>query len=152
MKRGWIERSALAAGVVGALMAGAAHAQTAAPDAPTAPASDAAAPASDAAAPAPMKAKPKPKPRKPKIAKLPSIEVVVTNHRTVGLVALTAALSGGAQPVKIAGPLGEGQKVVTHVAHDKACLFDLRGVFADGAETETQSYDLCKDKTIDLVD
>jgi hypothetical protein len=142
MNRGWIVGAAL----VGALFAGTADAQTAEPDAGAAPA------ATEAAPPA---VKPKPKravAKKAKVTKLPSVAVVVVNHRSVGLIELTAALVGGADPVKLAGPLAEGQTIIAHVAHDKACLFNLHGTFADEAETETQSYDLCKNKTIDLVD
>ena len=122
------------------LAANAADAQTAAPDA-AAPA--AAAP--DAAAPQ----KPKPRPRKPM---QPRVDVVVTNGRAVPLTALLAAPAGAPDSKKIAGPLAPGKKVVVHLTHDKACLFDLHGDFADGTTTEAAGVELCKDKKINLTD
>ena len=139
-----LKRSAAAAILVGALAAGAAWAQTA----PATP--DAAPPAGDEAA------KPKPKPKaakpKPKTAKLPSVAVVVTNSRKVGLTELDAAPSGTGDSVKILGALAAGKKVVIHVAHDKPCLFDLHGVFDDLTTTDESSINLCADKTINLVE
>ncbi len=142
MRTGWVNGLALAAALCGALVTGNAQAQTTAPTDPA-----------PAAVDAPKKVEPKPKMAKPKVKKLPSMAVVVDNKRYVGLVELTATLSGsGADPVKIAGPLAIGRKVVAHVAYDKACLFDLHGVYADGAETEATSVELCKDKKIELTD
>jgi len=142
MSKGWFKGAVLAAIGVGALAVGVAHAQTDAT------------PSADDAAQAAKKATPKPKTaKKPKASKLPSIAVVVNNGRFVGLVELTATLSGsGADPVKIAGPLAAGKKTIAHLGHDKACLFDLHGSFADGAETDTAGVELCKDKKIDLTD
>ena len=53
---------------------------------------------------------------------------------------------------KIAGPLAAGKKTVAHLAHDKACLFDLHAVFEDGAVTDAQGVELCKDKKINLTE
>ncbi len=142
---------AAAAGLAGALAAGAAHAQTT-PDPMAAPAAmDAAATAGDAAATA---AKPKKHKAKHKAAekKMPTVAVVVTNERKVGLVELDAVTAGGADSVKIAGPLAAGKKTVAHVAHDKDCLFDLRGTYEDSSTFEAQSVDLCKEKKINLVE
>ena len=138
--------------VFGLLACGSARAQLS-PD-PMAPgATPSAADAAGAAGDAAKKMAPKPKMKpKPKVSKLPSVEVVVTNSRSVGLVELTAALAGGADPVKIAGPLAAGKKAVAHVAHDKACIFDLHGSYADGAEIESTEVNLCKDKKISLTD
>ena len=128
--------------LAGALLAtSAASAQTAAAPDATAPA--AAAP--DAAAPQ----KPKPRPRKPM---QPRVDVVVTNARAVPLTALLAAPAGSPDSKKIAGPLAPGKKVVVHLSHDKACLFDLHGDFADGTTTEAAGVELCKDKKINLTD
>jgi hypothetical protein len=146
MTGSWLKRSAVAAILAGALAAGAAWAQTA----PAAP--DAAPTAGDEAAkPKPKAVKPKPKP-KPKTAKLPSIAVVVTNSRKVGLTELDAAPSGTGESVRILGALAAGKKVVIHVAHDKPCLFDLHGVFDDLTTTDESSVNLCDDKKINLVE
>jgi hypothetical protein len=142
MGESWLKRSALAAMFVGAITAGAAYAQTA----PAAP--DAGQTSGDGA----TKPKPKPKPAKPKVTKLPSVAVVVTNSRKVGLTELDAALSGYGDSVKILGALAAGKKVVIHVEHDKPCLFDLHGVFDDLTTTEEASVNLCTEKKINLVE
>jgi hypothetical protein len=142
MSESWLKRSALAAMFVGAITAGAAYAQTA----PAAP--DAGQTSGDGA----TKPKPKPKPASPKVTKLPSVAVVVTNSRKVGLTELDAALSGYGDSVKILGALAAGKKVVIHVEHDKPCLFDLHGVFDDLTTTEEASVNLCTEKKINLVE
>ena len=142
MSESWLKRSALAAMFVGAITAGAAYAQTV----PAAP--DAGQTSGDGA----TKPKPKPKPAKPKVTKLPSVAVVVTNSRKVGLTELDAALSGHGDSVKILGALAAGKKVVIHVEHDKPCLFDLHGVFDDLTTTEEASVNLCTEKKINLVE
>jgi hypothetical protein len=142
MSESWLKRSALAAMFVGAITAGAAYAQTA----PAAP--DAGQTSGDGA----TKPKPKPKPASPKVTKLPSVAVVVTNSRKVGLTELDAALSGHGDSVKILGALAAGKKVVIHVEHDKPCLFDLHGVFDDLTTTEEASVNLCTEKKINLVE
>ena len=142
MSESWLKRAALAAMFVGAITAGAAYAQTA----PAAP--DAGQTSGDGA----TKPKPKPKPAKPKVTKLPSVAVVVTNSRKVGLTELDAALSGHGDSVKILGALAAGKKVVIHVEHDKPCLFDLHGVFDDLTTTEEASVNLCTEKKINLVE
>ena len=127
------------------LAAGAGFAQTA-----PLPAADSAgavpAPAPDKTA---AKPKPKPKPKKPAEA---TVAVVVTNSRAVGLTALVGAISGTPDSKKIAGPLAAGKKTTAHLAHDKACLFDLHAVFEDGAVTDAQGVELCKDKKINLTE
>jgi hypothetical protein len=102
------------------------------------------APAADSTA-----AKPKPKPKKPAEA---TIAVEVTNSRAVGLTSLVGAISGTPDSKKIAGPLAPGKKTIAHLAHDKACLFDLHAVFEDGAVTDAQGVELCKDKKINLTE
>jgi hypothetical protein len=141
MLKYWVKRSALAASIIGALAAGAARAQ----DTPQAD-------APPAAAAAPEKAARHPKMVKPKAAGLPIVDVVVTNHRSVGLVELNATMEDGLDTVKIAGPLAANKKIVAHIAHDKTCLFNLKGSFADGADMASEAVDLCKDKKIDLLD
>jgi hypothetical protein len=103
------------------------------------------------AAPDSMAAKPKPKP-KPKKPVEATIAVEVTNSRAVGLTALVGAISGTPDSKKIAGPLAAGKKAIAHLAHDKACLFDLHAVFEDGAVTDAQGVELCKDKKINLTE
>ena len=103
-------------------------------------------PAGDAT---PAKPKPKPKPKKPAEA---TIAVEVTNSRAVGLTSLVGAISGTPDSKKIAGPLAAGKKTIAHLAHDKACLFDLHAVFEDGAVTDAQGVELCKDKKINLTE
>lgn len=127
------------------LAAGASFAQTT-----PLPAADAAGavPAADATAAKP-KPKPKPKAKKPVAA---TIAVEVINSRTVGLTSLVAAISGTPDSKKIAGPLAAGKKTIAHLAHDKACLFDLHAVFEDGAVTDAQGVELCKDKKINLTE
>jgi hypothetical protein len=104
------------------------------------------APAADSTA---AKPKPKPKPKKPAEA---TIAVEVTNSRAVGLTSLVGAISGTPNSKKIAGPLAAGKKTTAHLAHDKACLFDLHAVFEDGAVTDAQGVELCKDKKINLTE
>ena len=104
------------------------------------------APAADST---PAKPKPKPKPKKPAEA---TIAVDVINGRVVGLTSLVAAISGTPDSKKIAGPLAAGKKTIAHLAHDKACLFDLHAVFEDGAVTDAQGVELCKDKKINLTE
>ena len=106
----------------------------------------AAAPAADSTA---AKPKPKPKPKKPAEA---TIAVEVINSRAVGLTSLVGAISGTPDSKKIAGPLAAGKKTIAHLAHDKACLFDLHAVFEDGAVTDAQGVELCKDKKINLTE
>ena len=91
----------------------------------------------------------KPKPKKPAEA---TIAVEVTNSRAVGLTSLVGAISGTPDSKKIAGPLAAGKKTIAHLAHDKACLFDLHAVFEDGAVTDAQGVELCKDKKINLTE
>jgi hypothetical protein len=105
-----------------------------------------AAPAADSTA---AKPKPKPKPKKPAEA---TIAVEVINSRAVGLASLVGAISGTPDSKKIAGPLDPGKKTIAHLAHDKACLFDLHAVFVDGAVTDAQGVELCKDKKINLTE
>ncbi|MGO4871645.1 MAG: hypothetical protein ACLPGW_13710 [Roseiarcus sp.] len=128
------------------LIAGALLATSAANAQATPPAADesGAAAAPDAAAPAKPKAKPK------KAA--PTVAVVVTNKREVALTELLASPAGSPESKKIVSRLAPGKKVVVHLEHDKACLFDLHGVYADGTTTDADGVELCKDKTINLTE
>jgi len=128
------------------LAAGAGFAQTT-----PLPAADSAGAVPAAAPAAPEAAKSKPK-AKPKKAVEATITVQVINGRTVGLTSLVAAISGTPDSKKIAGPVAAGKKTTARLAHDKACLFDLHAVFEDGAVTDAQGVELCKDKKINLTD
>ena len=115
---------------------GAARAQDAAkPDAPA------------AAAPAPAKPVMKKKVRKGPAA----VSVTVTNSRAIGLAELTAAEDGGAAKSIVKG-LPAGKKQVISVTHGKTCVFDLHGTYDDATTTDVAGIDLCKDKTINLVE
>jgi hypothetical protein len=138
----------LAAGAL--LVASAAAAQVApGADAAGAVAKPVAAKPTPAATPAPVKAKAKVKKEAPPPSK---VDVVVTNKRTVALTALLVSGAGSADSNKVAGALEAGKKTVIHLSRGKDCLFDVRGLYADGSSTEADSVDLCKDKTINLVD
>ena len=160
MRRTGLKFIGMATAVAVLLAAGAAYAQSA-----PAPGTTDAAPAADTTK---AKAKPKVKPKteaaadtkktdkmaaKPKAKKLPMVSVIVTNGRSVGLVELTATMSGGtADSVTAAKKLAAGKKATVKLAHDKDCMFDLHGVFDDGQMTDVSGVDLCKDKTINLTD
>ena len=143
----------VAAASAAALAAGSARAQTD-PLAPGA-ANSIAAPEpggqNDAADKPAKAAKPRPRP-KPREAAGGSLAVTVNNKRSVGLVELTVAPAGDADAKKVAGPLAFGRKTVIHIKRTKDCLYDVRGHFADEADTEQLGVELCKDKVINLTD
>jgi hypothetical protein len=145
-----LKSSALAAILISAFVANSAYGQTA-PAAPEADQTKDDAAAKVKAKPKVAKPKMKEKETKEKETKLPSIAVLVTNSRTVGLTELDGALTG-ADSVKILGTLAAGKKVTIHVAHDKPCLFDLHGVFDDLTTTDVSSVNLCTEKKINLVE
>jgi hypothetical protein len=78
--------------------------------------------------------------------------VTVHNERSVGLMQLTVGPAGDPNPKKMVGALAFGRKTVIHVQRTKDCLYDVRGHFADEADTEQLGVDLCKDKNINLTD
>jgi hypothetical protein len=137
---------AIIASVVGAeLMTGAASAQTAAPVPPAAVAN-----APSAAAPV-AKAKKKLQ-KKPQKKGVSSVVVVVTNSRSVALSELDATPSGETVPKTIVSNLAPGQKISVIVATVKSCVFNLHGAYADGSNTDSTSIDLCKDKSVNLIE
>ncbi len=124
------------------LAAGAALAQTSPPD-PLQPGA-AAGDASDA------KSAPKKRaPRKP--ATGGGLTVTINNKRLVGLVELDVGPSGG-ELQKVQGPLAFGRKSVVHLPRAKDCLYDIKGHYADEADTDLTGINLCKDKAINLTD
>jgi len=139
----------LTAAVLATLAGGGAAAQTtpADPFAPGAAAAQNAAP--DSAKPTAAPAA-KPVHRKPRAAA--GLAVVVNNKRSVGLVELHVGAAGDPSPPKVAGPLAFGRKTVVHLKPAKDCLYDVRGHFADDADTEQLGVELCKDKVINLTD
>ena len=80
------------------------------------------------------------------------IAITVDNKRSVGLIELSVGPAGGADPKKVVGPLAFGRKTVIHLKRTPDCLYDIRGKFADEADTEQLGVDLCKDKAINLTD
>jgi hypothetical protein len=125
--------------VAAAFTAGAAGAQTAEP----------AQPAPNAPAATVADAKPAEKPRR---KTTPTVVVVVTNSRAVVLTELDAAAAGGAEAKQILANLAPGKKASVKIPHGKSCVFDLHGAYADGSSTDLTSVDLCKDKTVNLVE
>jgi hypothetical protein len=144
----------VAAIVAAALSWGTAGAQTPDPLAPGA-ANDIAAPEpgakADAAAPAKSDSGPRHR-AKARHHEEAGLAVTINNKRSVGLVDLTVAPAGDANPKKVAGPLAFGRKTVIHLKRTKDCLYDIRGHFADEADTEQLGVELCKDKVINLTD
>ena len=119
-----------------------AFAQSDAAPAANPPADASAPPAPDAAA---AKPKPKPKPR-------PTVAVTVTNQRTVGLKELDAAATGGPTSKKIVTKLAAGGKRVVRLGKGRDCLYDFHAIYDDGQAADLTSVDICKDKTINLVE
>lgn len=106
---------------------------------PAAPAVAASAPAPDAAA------KPKPKRR-------PVVSVTVTNARKVGLKELDAAGAGGPKTKKVVANLAPGGKAVVKLGKGKDCLYDFHAIYDDGQSADIAAIDVCKDKSLNLVE
>jgi hypothetical protein len=82
----------------------------------------------------------------------PSITVLVTNSRAVALTELDATRTGAYLPKVILRNLAPGKTAPAKVMTGEDCEFDLRGAYSDGSRTESLGVDLCKDKTVKLVD
>jgi hypothetical protein len=80
-----------------------------------------------------------------------SVIVVVTNSRAVALTSLDATPMGGV-PTAIIGDLAPGKKIPVLIATAKSCVFDLHAAYADGANADLKSINLCKDKKVNLVE
>jgi hypothetical protein len=102
----------------------------------------------------------KPAPNKPALArratprKRPApagLAVTIANKRSVGLVELDVGPTGG-EVKKVQGALAFGRKAVVHLPRAKDCLYDIKGHYADEADTDLTGVNLCKDKTINLTD
>ncbi len=155
MIKGWGGLGVVGLAIAGVLWTAPVSAQAAFSD-PFAPAAGSVAQNADDTAKDAAKAAPPDTPRsrraKPHKPSESVIAVVINNKRSVGLVELTAALTGTTDANKIAGPLAANRKTVAHLKRDKACLFDLKGSYADGADLDIPSVELCKDKMINLTD
>jgi len=99
--------------------------------------------ASAPAAAAPVKSKPKTPPGG-------AVTVKVTNWREADLVELQVVESGSANWKKVLGALKAGQWTWAKLPQGKNCRVDLRGKYADGKSADS-SFDICSDKTVDLV-
>ena len=138
------------------LAAGLARAQTTVPD-PFQPGAAAAAetPAPDAKKATEAKPAPKhhsaPAPRKRASPAAGGLTVTITNKRSVGLVELDVGPTGG-EVKKVLGALAFGRKATAHLPRAKDCLYDVKGHYADEADTDLTGVDLCKDKAINLTD
>ena len=151
----------VAAAVVIALTAGAAFAQSTPAD-PLAPGAAAEAAKDEAAkvkaAPAAAeKTTATPERRrneraKPRHREGGAVAVIVHNDRSVGMIELRVGPTGEGNLKKVVGPLAFGRKTVIHVQKTKDCLYDIHAQFADEADTDQTSVDLCKDKAINLTD
>jgi hypothetical protein len=96
------------------------------------------------AAAAPMKSKPKTPPGG-------AVTLKVTNWREADLVEMQVAQSGSANWKKVLGALKAGQWTWAKVPQGKNCHVDLRGKYADGKSADVSNFDICSDKTVDLV-
>jgi hypothetical protein len=96
------------------------------------------------AADAPMKSK-------PKSPAGGTVTVKVTNWREADLVELQVVNSGSANWKKVLGALKAGQWTWAKVPQGKKCHVDLRGKYADGKLADLSNFDICSDKTVDLV-
>ncbi len=141
--------------MAGTLACPSAFAQTAPPD-PLQPGAAAISEAQDAATAARTEVSAKPQvksaPHRPAHESLSGLlTVTISNKRSVGLVELDVGPTGG-EVKKVQGALAFGRKSTVRVPRVKDCLYDIRGHYADEADTEQTNVDLCKDKAINLTD
>ncbi len=146
----------VAAAFATALMTAAALAQSAPAD-PLAPGAAAEAAKDEAAKPTAEKPASAPEKHrqeraKPRHREAGAVAVTVHNDRSVGMIELRVGPTGEGNLKKVVGPLAFGRKTVIHVQKTKDCLFDIHAQFADEADTDQTSVDLCKDKAINLTD
>jgi hypothetical protein len=88
---------------------------------------------------------------KPKTPAGGVVTLKVTNWRNADLVELKAVESGSANWKKVLGPLKGGQWTWAKVPQRKNCHVDLRGKYTDGKSADVSNFDICSDKTVDLV-
>jgi len=92
-----------------------------------------------------------PRKSKPKTPAGGTVAVKVTNWREADLVELQVVESGSANWKKVLGALKAGQWTWAKVPQGKNCHVDLRGKYADGKSADVSNFDICADKTVDLV-
>ena len=88
---------------------------------------------------------------KPKTPAGGTVMVKVTNWREADLVELQVVERGSANWKKVLGALKAGQWTWAKVPQGKNCRVDLRGKYADGKSADVSNFDICADKTVDLV-
>ena len=88
---------------------------------------------------------------KPKTPAGGTVTVKVTNWREADLVELRVVESGSAKWKKVLGALKAGQWTWAKVLQGKNCHVDLRGKYADGKSADVSNFDICSDKSVDLV-
>jgi hypothetical protein len=88
---------------------------------------------------------------KPKTPAVGIVTVKVTNWREADLVELQVVESGSAKSKKVLGALKAGQWTWGKVPLGKNCHVDLRGKYADGKLADLSKFDICTDKSVDLV-
>jgi hypothetical protein len=88
---------------------------------------------------------------KPKTPAGGIVAVKVTNWRDADLVELRVVESGSAKWKKVLGALKAGQWTWAKVPQGNNCRVDLRGKYADGKSADLANFDICSDKTVDLV-
>ena len=79
-----------------------------------------------------------------------TVTVKVTNWREADLVELQVVESGSANWKRVVGALKAGQWRWAK-PQGKNCHVDLRGKYADGKSADVSNFDICADKTVDLV-
>ena len=79
-----------------------------------------------------------------------TIDVTVVNQRSIGLAELVAAPAGSPEVRKIVENLGPGRKTIVKLPRGD-CVFDLHGIYSDGATAKLSAFDLCKNGRINLV-
>ena len=88
---------------------------------------------------------------KPKTPASGIVTVKVSNWREADLVEMQVAQSGSANWKKVLGALKAGQWTWAKLPQGKNCHVDLRGKYADGKSADVSNFDVCSDKTVDLV-
>ena len=92
---------------------------------------------------APAKAKP--------AAKAVAADVLVDNRREATLLELSLKAKG-AEEVVVAKDLGPGAKLTAKLPAKAGCVFDVSGFFDDESVLEVAGVNLCKDKSLTLVE
>lgn len=84
----------------------------------------------------------------------PPAQIKVTNARTVPLDSLEITTSGE-QPklvAKLAKPLAPGKSIALKLNKPTGCSYYILGKFSDEVESDNDSVDLCREKSLRLTD